>query len=317
MERKVTSKNHNPIRQHHVPQVYLRNFCNASKVIAVLDKHRQKIFSTGVRAVGVENDFYTLEKMEDPYYWEHIYANGIEPQMGELIPKIISQSNILVRNGTIIINDLEKVQLAAIMVMQLLRGKQLRNYERKLYQDYLPKILKKAKKELSPLTNKQKAQLRAYENDDYCFKQVARDLALDSKRIAQYMEIICDHAFLFYRIRGHMEFITSDNPVMLMNCVTGNSRPFTNGLLAMSTAVYYPISPKLLLYVLHPSFSLGVFSRRDCCLVDLDSNREAQFISTINRKQIEQSFQHAFAQSEDVLKQYAMWGKTTAWRNKR
>ena len=271
-----------------------------------MDKNSQKIFSTGIRAIGAENDFYTLEKMDDPYCWEHIYANGVEPQMGELITKIISQSNILVRNGTVILNDSEKVQLAAIMVMQLLRGKQSRDYERKLYQSYLPETLKKTKEKFGPLSIKQKELLNAYANDDYYFKRTSMDLALDAKRITQYTEVICNHDFIFYRIQGSMEFITSDNPVMLVNNVTGNARPFANGLLKMSTAVYYPISPKLLLCVLHPEFTFGVFSERDCGLVDLDSNREVRFISTINRKQIEQCFQHAFARSEDVLKQYTM-----------
>ena len=300
------SKKDNPTRQHHVPQVYLRNFCNASKTIAVLDRCSQRVFSTGIRAVGAENDFYTLEKMEDPYCWEHIYASGIEPQMGDLIPKIISQANLLVRNGAIIINESEKVQLATVMVMQLLRGKQSRDYERKLYQSYLPETIKKTKEIFGPLSSKQNELLRSYENDDYYFKRTSMDLALDTKRIAQYTEVICNHVFIFYRIYGGMEFITSDNPVMLVNNVTGNARPFANGLLKMSTAVYYPISPKLLLCVLHPEFALGIFSGRDCCIVDLDSDREVQFISKINRKQIEQCSQHAFSRSEDMLKQYVM-----------
>lgn len=309
--RKINKKD-NPIRQHHVPQVYLRNFCNESKAIAVMDKINQRIFSTGIRAVGAENDFYTLEKMDDPYCWEHVYANGVEPQMGELIPKIISQGNLLVRNGAIIINDLEKVQLAAIMVMQLLRGKQSRNYERRLYQSYLPKTLKKTKEVFGPLNEKQKALLHAYENDDYYFKRTSMDLALDSKRITQYTETICNHDFFFYRIQGGLEFITSDNPVMLVNSVTGNARPFANGLLKVSTAVYYPLSPKLLLCVLHPEFSPGAFWGKNCCIVDLDSNREILFISRINQKQIEQCSQHAFARSEDVLKRCAMQEQTPA-----
>lgn len=311
-EARKISKKYNPIRQHHAPQVYLRNFCNESKAIAVMDKINQRIFSTGIRAVGAENDFYTLEKMDDPYCWEHIYANGIEPQMGELIPKIISQGNLLARDGAIIINDSEKVQLAAIMVMQLLRGKQSRDYERKLYQSYLPETLKKTKEVFAPLSEKQKELLHAYENDDYYFKQTSMDLALDSKRITQYTEIICNHDFFFYRIQGGLEFITSDNPVMLVNSITGNSRPFANGLLKVSTAVYYPLSPKLLLCVLHPEFSPGVFWGKNCCIVDLDSNREIRFISRINRKQIEQCSQHAFARSEDVLKRCATQEQTPA-----
>lgn len=274
-------------------------------MIAVMDKHSKRVFSAGTRVVGAENDFYTLEKIADPYCWEHVYANGIEPQMGKLIPKIMSQANPLVCNGAIIINESEKVQLAAIMVMQLLRGKQTRDYERRLYQIHLPETLNKTREMFSPLSNKQNELLQAYENDDYYFKRTSMDLALDAKRITQYTEIICNHVFLFYRIYGDLEFITSDNPVMIANSVTGNAHPFANGLLKISTAVYYPISPKLLLCAVHPDFP-GIFSEKDCCIVDLDSDKEIRFISTINRKQIEQCYQHAFSRSADMLKQYTM-----------
>lgn len=300
---KISTEN-NPIRQHHVPQVYLRNFCNSSEAIAVLDKQRQRVFSTGIRAVGAENDFYTLEKMEDPYCWERVYANGVEPLMGELIPKIISKSNLLVRNGVVIINDLEKAQLAAIMVMQLFRGKQSRDYERALYQSYLPATLKNTREVFGPLSSKQEELLRAYENDDFYFKRTSMDLALDTERIERYTNVLSNRNFLFYRIQGNMEFITSDNPVMFINSKTKNACPFANGLLRRSTAVYYPLSPKILLCALHPEFGFGRLSEKDGRLVDLNTNREVNFISTINRKQIEQCAQHSFARSEDTLRQY-------------
>ncbi len=262
------------------------------------------MFSTGIRVVGAENDFYTLEKMEDPYCWERTYATGMDSKIGELVPRIISHANLLVRNGTIIVNDLEKATLASIMVMQLLRGKQCREYERKLYQNILPDTLKTTRERVGPLSDKQNELLQAYENDDYYFKRTSMDLALDSKRLVRYAEILCNLDFCFYRIQGNMEFITSDNPVMTINIKTKNARPFANGLLQKSTSVYYPLSPKLLLCAMHPEVTFGIFSERDCSLLDLDASREAKFITLINQKQIEQCFQHAFARSEDVIKQY-------------
>lgn len=301
--RKISKRN-NPIRQHYVPQVYLKHFCNSVKAIAVIDKHNQKVFSTGIRAVGAENDFYTLEKMNDPYYWEHVYADGMEPLLGQLIERVISQSNLLVRNGTVIISDVEKVKFAIIMVMQLLRGKQSREYERKLYQKRLPGVLKKAQKVFGPLSDEQDALLEAFAKDDYYFKRTSMDVSLDSTRIERYAEIICNLDFVFYRIQGDVEFITSDNPVMLINCITNNARPFANGLLQKTTVICYPISPKLLLCAMHPEMTLGIFHGQDCCLIDLDANTEVRFISTVNRNQIEQCSKHAFARSENILRQY-------------
>lgn len=295
------SKENTPIRQHHVPEVYLKNFCNSSKAIAVLDKTNKRVFSTGIRAVGVEKNFYTLDKLEDPYYWEHIYATGIEPLMGKLISTVISHSNPLVRNGATILSYSEKVQLAFIMVMQLLRGKQLREYEHRFYQDYLPDAFKLAKEKFGLLSDEANRLLQVFSDDEYYFKQAAMGVAFDSKRIVQYIEILCSHRFILYRIKGNSEFITSDNPVMFLNRWTGNARPFANGLAQITTDVYYPIAPKLLLYIVHPVHFYGENLKKDGCVVDLISTTESNFISAINKKQVEQCYQHAFAQSEDVL----------------
>lgn len=61
------------------------------------DKKSKKVFSTGVNAVGAERDFYTLDKLDDPYLWEHMYSTGIEPLMSKVIPSVISRVNILLK----------------------------------------------------------------------------------------------------------------------------------------------------------------------------------------------------------------------------
>ena len=42
------------------------NFCDRNGWIAVMDKYENRIFSTGVRVVGAENDFYTLKNLMIP-----------------------------------------------------------------------------------------------------------------------------------------------------------------------------------------------------------------------------------------------------------
>lgn len=301
--KKIGGKN-KPTRQHHVPKVYLRNFCDLNGCISVMDKREHRIFTTGVRAVGVENDFYTLEKLDDPYCWERAYASGIEPLMGKILTKLISQTNILVQNGTTVISPSEKAQLAVIMVVQLLRGKQSREYEQKLYADYLPEAIDKAKTLFGSLNNEQNKLLEAFASDEYYFKRTVMDVTLDSERITKYARILFNRDILVYRIQGNMEFITSDNPVMFINSITKNARPFTNGLKKPTTIVYYPISPKLLLSAVHPSAYFGALSNQDCQLIDLDACKEIGFITSINKKQICQCYQHAFARSVGMMKQF-------------
>ena len=86
--------NNKPVRQHHVPKVYLKNFRDENGSIAMYSKKNRRTLLTGLESVGVEKDFYTLEKLDDPYCWEKTYAKGVEPFMGELLPQIISKTNV-------------------------------------------------------------------------------------------------------------------------------------------------------------------------------------------------------------------------------
>ena len=62
MEKKINKDKNNPIKQHHVPKVYLKNFCEQKGQLAVLNKQTGKIFSASIDSVGFEKNFYTLSK---------------------------------------------------------------------------------------------------------------------------------------------------------------------------------------------------------------------------------------------------------------
>ena len=259
------------------------------------------MFSTGVTAVCAEKDFYTLEGSENPYLWEKTYANGIEPIMGELLPKIISFGSPLVQDGASVICDTEKVDLAFTLVMQLLRGKASREYERMLYAERLPKTIDLVKDKYKLTAERRNELMRKFAEDDAYFKLAVMKLTLNKDRILKYVDIILERNFVFYRILGDAEFISSDNPVMFINNTTGNARVFSNGLHQTSTDVYYPLSPKMILLASHPNARFGTYSELDCKLFDLYATDETKFISTINRKQIEQCYRQAYARSKDIL----------------
>lgn len=251
--------------------------------------------------VAVEKDFYTIDGLPDPYCWERAYANSIEPLMSILLPKLISKVNVLVRNGHRIIDEEEKAQLALIMVMQLLRGKQSRAYEKKLFDELLPSIIEKTKEEFGPLTEEQQKRLDAFGSDPQYFKQISMGLTWDIERLTQYTNILVWHDFVLYHICGDMEFVTSDNPVMFINSNTANAQPFANGLIRETTLIYYPLSPKLLLCAVHPNAFFQFFSNKDGCLCHLNANKEKDFITSMNRKQCEQCHNQVFALRRKTL----------------
>lgn len=242
-----------------------------------------------------------MDGLEDRYCWEKAYAKGIEPMMSILLPKIISRVNILVSTGHRIMDEEEKSQLALMMVIQLLRGKQSRAYEKKLYNELLPSTIEKARKKFRPLTDDQQKCLDTFDTDSQFFKQISMELTWDIERLTLYTNTLVWHKFVFYHICGDMEFVTSDNPVMFINSNTANARPFANGLLRETTLIYYPLSPQLLLCAIHPNAYFQFFSDKDGCLCHLDANKEENFIISINRKQCAQCHNQVFALSQTTL----------------
>lgn len=279
----------------------MKRFCTEDGAITVFDKARNSIFSTGLDSVAVEKNFYTVDGLEDPYCWEKAYAEIVEPMMNDLLTKIISRVNALVQTGHRIITENEKNQLAFIMMMQLLRGKQSRAYEKKLFDELMPYAIEKAKEKFGALTNNQQEILNIFATNPRYFKQISMGLAWDIKRINRYIDILAWHDFVFYHICGDMEFVTSDNPVMFINCSTANAQPFANGLAHETTLIYYPLSPKLLLCAVHPNAYFQVFSNKDGCLYHLNTYKEESFINTINHKQCSQCHNQVFALTKKTL----------------
>ena len=298
------SKKKEATGQHHVPKVYLKNFCSKEGRISVLDTFTEKVFSASLDNVGKERDYYTLDKLDDPYCWEHAYANGIEPLMNKIIPRILSKINVLVQSGTPVMDESEKAHMAIIMVIQMLRGQQCREYESRIFQSELPGIIERAKTVFGHFTSKEQSLVQAYQEDEFYFKRSIMDASLSPERIRRYAEVLYNRNISLFYLRGDLEFVSSDNPVMFINSHTADATPFTNGLLQESTLVYYPLSPKVLLCATHPEAFFRALSKTDCCLVPLSSGREEKFIHTINKKQAEQCYRQVYAQSQETLNEF-------------
>jgi hypothetical protein len=136
-----------PIKQHYVPQTYLRRFSvpvKKSQKLYTLHKDKNEIYYTSIRDTAAERHFYTMETAEDKYQWESIYAKVIEPILDDVLSKIIDKaSNLLLRNKSSILDDELKYKLSVSIVCQLLRGKHSRDLQQKVYSDSAPSIIQK------------------------------------------------------------------------------------------------------------------------------------------------------------------------------
>ena len=295
--------NNNPVRHHHVPKVYLNNFVDKQGKVVVWDKKNRRLFRSSVAGVAVENDFYTLDKASDPYAWERTYAMGIEPLMAKVFKQINTQANMFTQSESIIISAQEKIQLAEIMIVQLLRGKRGREFQKRVFTEQLPNVISKVEQRYGGFTQEQRKQVNQFQTDSYYFKEISNTIVTNPQRIHLYVDLLINRDFIIYRIQGDQEFLTSDNPVMFVNINTGEATPFAHGILDKDVIIYYPISPKLLISSSQKGILGGVIGHKDRCLIDISSISESSFITKMNILQLDQCYSQIYAQSRKTLDQ--------------
>ena len=293
-----------PRKQHYVPQVYLKNFAYGKEKnpkIYVLPKSLNRIYPANVSDSAAERDFYTIGSIEDKYVCERHYATYVEPMLSTLIRTIRQRcENVLIQNKAVVLSRDEKLRFALSLVFQLLRGKQTRDYEQKLYNRLLPKVADQARDRFGPLNPEQEKLIQSFGEEKRYFKELAMQTIFRQESIEKFVTILVQRDFVIYKIVGDYNFVTSDNPVVLMDIDSHDVTPFRNGLANSKTLIYYPISPKLLLGAYHPDLYFGALGQMDCCIEILDGNKEKQFIHTQNKKQREQSI-YIYAQSKETL----------------
>ncbi len=121
--------------------------------------------------------------------------------------------------------------------------------------------------------------------DENIFKSVALNITIDEERINKYASILYNKSWVFYHISGEREFITSDNPIMVLNGNTLDVTPLQNGIGQDTTMVCFPISTKLLLVIYSYNRYLGIIKDLDKRRNVIDSYQDSKFIDMQNTLQ--------------------------------
>lgn len=296
----------NPIRHHHVPQTYLKNFSFRKKEqfkLFALDKETKKIFESNIEDVAVEKNFYTVKKIEDNYAWEKFYSTNIEPMMRKEISNVIQTSqNCLVQDRAKILDDEQQIKLAIIMMCQLLRGKHSRDFQHKIFTEKAPILLEETKKKFMGKGNKEldKA-LENYQITDDMFKMTSMEAIFNIEMFCRITQELLNRCWVVYRIIGNNEFITSDNPFMFIDNQTFNVTPFHNGISNIRTVTFYPISPKLVIATYSPEVLGGLLNTYDGRLIFIKSDNDMRFVDNINKKQLEQCYRQVFCKTKENI----------------
>jgi len=114
----------------------------------------------------------------------------------------------------------------------------------------LPSVIDRRKRYFGRLVGAYNEILLSYSSEDY-FKAISVESIFNSKIIKRIVAVFCNILFVICEIVGERSFITSGDPVMLIDMESGNAVPFKNGLSNPSTLVYFPISQNQ--FFTHPS----------------------------------------------------------------
>jgi hypothetical protein len=101
----MKNKLNEPRRHHYVPRTYLQNFAVQEKNewrIMVMDKTKNAPYKSNIKDVAVEKDFYRIVNNDDEFYWEHYYAEKIEPLISITFNKLIAVCTLSVNNSYVI-----------------------------------------------------------------------------------------------------------------------------------------------------------------------------------------------------------------------
>ena len=225
----------NPIKQHTVPQLYLRFFADSNEGLWVFDQKKHEIRKQPVKDTTILRDFYTLEnnKGEKDYKVEvDLFSNGIEKDFAPVLNSITKNKKILEEDRKIIFN---------FVIFQLGRTTKFNNdyreifkrkYEEKLRNDYKDIIEKKKIKRIEVIPHK-----------NTNIKGMVTGLKILSDRFKDMGIVLIETKGV-----GTEQFLTSDNPVILLKAT--RKRDYEGNIIDESLSlIFFPLSPNLALLI--------------------------------------------------------------------
>lgn len=252
-------KNDKTIKQHFIPQCYLRNFSPNDSNLFTYDKIEGKSFCNRIKNVAYKKCFYDLpEKFisnldsipsGNQFYEKEFFASNVEGQYDVILKKIIERRKSLLKNGHIneIITQQEKEIFAQLIAIQFLRMPDIRDK----YSDALKKgvesrldIMKSVLSNSNPEHEKEIENIEVKYDQDY--DPVLHSEMYANEKLYQDIsnEILNKHWIYF--IAENNDFYTSDNPIVIKEHITNQPSSY-EGFGMKGVEIVFPISSSILL----------------------------------------------------------------------
>jgi Protein of unknown function (DUF4238) len=249
-----------PVKQHYVPQCYLRQFANKKGKafqVSVFDREEERSFKNNVRDVSCQN------------YFNRIYLDGMDP---DALESAMSDFETGLAEALVRINAARNLEseddwahLLTLIGLTALRNPVMRNNIRGIA-DGLGRMHIAARLQSQATYDASVAQAKAEgalpDDYDVTFEEMRASfdggdfkIELDNNALISLEFQMLDHTIPLLHKRGwHLlrapegsgGFITSDRPFYLMwEDPAMRDGPFAPGLAMMGTDIYFPISPTL------------------------------------------------------------------------
>lgn len=276
-----------PIKQHYVPQFYLKNFSVDKKSINCFDKVNIKAYSQSIRNVAQEKHFYELESL----YLEDDFAS-LEKDVSYYINNIVRTKKYKALN-----NLKQRSNLALFMALQLIRTLEVRQ---------LIELQAKALRDNLIETGVMNNTLNSY------FYEFLQDDSIKEshlKIIQEMLPNLVKHFFfkkwVLLTNKTNKEFLTSDNPIVMYNS------HYPTGLDREYTYTFFPLSSQVCICLLDPINYKNFKSKANYSGEEMWNNilkaegykiRNGKEVDCINSLQAKYSTRHIFSQSGDFDK---------------
>lgn len=298
-----------PKKHHYVPKLYLRNFAHTEKRSERLYTFRSKRNSIAyerIENVASENGYNRIDILMNPLAWEKEYANKIEPHFKKYIELILQRCNSkTIPSKVPVISYAEKAEFAWDIVLQMLRGPAIRGFLKDIYPDIVrtsTAITKKALRlEDSDLMD---VFLDAMIEGEDFFKHTSALLLMNNDRINSIARLVYQKTWTFLIAPNEHEWISSDNPIVAINSITGKAAPMVNNLLQPETIIGFPLSPRVLLEIYDYGYAWGAIRELDRTRIFLSKDEGPLIVDSRNNYQKEQCFEVLYAYSKETLFRY-------------
>ncbi|MEL7598253.1 MAG: DUF4238 domain-containing protein [Clostridiaceae bacterium] len=233
-------KKNEPIRQHTVPKVYLRKFSD-KEFLWVYLKELNEYKYLNINYTSVHKDFYTIDfENEKDYRIENFFGENIETLYNTLIDKIVNYN---------FVTNMDKYALALYVSFQYLRTQRIRKIHDKIVSqmniqtiDICDDILRVQKRDTHD-SKYYHEKFHSYAFNETLPKEASLNFMLRNAK--DLTDNIKNKDFFFFEAPNELQFVTSDNPCILVQ--SGMRSIYGRGF--GNSEILFPLTCNISLYI--------------------------------------------------------------------